>query len=58
MSQEKDRLIQSLQTKIRELEAKLEEYSQGGIKILFSGKAKAQRISAKLNLALYAKSQN
>jgi len=42
---EKGQLIQSLQTKIRELEQKLEEYSQGGIKILFSGKANAQRVA-------------
>ncbi|CAI2175670.1 14112_t:CDS:2, partial [Funneliformis geosporum] len=45
---EKNQLIQSLQTKIRELEQKLEEYSQGGIKILFSGKANAQRIARKV----------
>src|SRR6185436_5137370 len=49
MSQnEKDQQIQSLQTKIRELEQKLEEYTQGGIKILFSGKANAQRIARKV----------
>src|SRR3954469_21668410 len=42
---EKDQQIQSLQTKIRELEQQLEEYTQGGIKILFSGKANAQRIA-------------
>ncbi|RHZ37534.1 hypothetical protein [endosymbiont GvMRE of Glomus versiforme] len=41
-------LIQSLQNKIQELEAKLEDYSQGGIKILFSGKANAQRIARKV----------
>src|SRR3954466_3540803 len=41
-------IIDSLQTKIRELEQKLEEYSQGGIKILFSGKANAQRIARKV----------
>ena len=35
MSQEnKDHQIQTLQAKIQELEAKLEDYSQGGIKIL------------------------
>jgi DNA-binding protein YbaB len=45
---EKDQQIQSLQTKIRELEQKLEEYSQGGIKILFFGKANAQRIARKV----------
>ncbi|CAI2172887.1 12066_t:CDS:2 [Funneliformis geosporum] len=45
---EKDQLIKSLQTKIRELEQKLEEYSQGGIKILFSGKANAQRVARKV----------
>lgn len=38
----------SLQAKIRELETKLEDYSQGGIKILFSGKANAQRIVRKV----------
>jgi len=48
MNQEKDQLIGSLQTKIRKLEQKLEEYTQGGIKILFSGKANAQRISRKV----------
>ena len=37
-------LIQSLQSRIQELEAKLEDYAHGaGIKILFSGKANAQR---------------
>jgi len=41
MNQEKDQQVQSLQSKIRELEQKLEEYTQGGIKILFSGKANA-----------------
>src|SRR5437764_1863728 len=46
--QEKDQQIQSLQSKIRELEQKLEEYTQGGIKILFSGKANAQRIARKV----------
>ncbi|CAG8843598.1 18168_t:CDS:2, partial [Racocetra persica] len=40
--------IQSLQSKIQELEQKLEDYSQGGIKILFSGKANAQRIARKV----------
>ena len=45
MSQE---IINSLQNQIHELEQKLEEYSQGGIKILFSGKANAQRISRKV----------
>ncbi|CAG8531991.1 5529_t:CDS:1 [Cetraspora pellucida] len=45
---EKDQLIQSLQNKIQELEAKLEDYSKGGIKILFSGKANAQRIARKV----------
>ena len=45
---EKDQQIQSLQAKIQELEAKLEDYSQGGIKILFSGKANAQRIARKV----------
>jgi len=48
MSQEKDQLIQSLQGKIKELETKLEDYSQGGIKILFSGKANAQRVARKV----------
>ncbi|MCE8168183.1 MAG: site-specific DNA-methyltransferase [Candidatus Moeniiplasma glomeromycotorum] len=46
--QEKDNQIQTLQAKIRELETKLDEYSQGGIKILFSGKANAQRIARKV----------
>src|SRR6266487_3360488 len=46
--QEKDQQIQSLQNKIQELEAKLEDHSQGGIKILFSGKANAQRIARKV----------
>jgi adenine-specific DNA-methyltransferase len=41
-------LIQSLQTKVRELEQKLDEYTQGGIKILFSGKANSQRIARKV----------
>ncbi|CAI2200181.1 1520_t:CDS:1, partial [Funneliformis geosporum] len=45
---EKDQQIHSLQTKIRELEQKLEDYSQGGIKILFSGKANAQRVARKV----------
>lgn len=45
---EKDQQIQSLQTKIRELEQRLEEFTQGGIKILFSGKANAQRIARKV----------
>src|SRR5437764_12248760 len=40
--------LKSLQTKIQELEQKLEDYSQGGIKILFSGKANAQRIARKV----------
>lgn len=49
MSQnQKDQQIQTLQAKIQELEAKLEEYSQGGIKLLFSGKANAQRIARKV----------
>jgi adenine-specific DNA-methyltransferase len=47
-SQEKDQLIQNFQTKIQELEQKLEDYSQGGIKILFSGKANAQRVARKV----------
>ncbi|MEG7978765.1 MAG: hypothetical protein NY202_02450 [Mollicutes bacterium UO1] len=38
-------LINSLSAKIRELEAKLDDYSQGGIRLLFSGKANAQRIA-------------
>src|SRR2546421_9255550 len=38
-------LITSLQTRIKELEGEREEYTQGGIKILFSGKANAQRIA-------------
>jgi hypothetical protein len=46
--QQKDQLIHSLQAKIHELKAKLEDYSQGGIKILFSGKANAQRIAHKV----------
>src|SRR5437764_7626508 len=46
--QEKDQQIQSLQSKIRELEQKLDEYTQSGIKILFSGKANAQRIARKV----------
>jgi hypothetical protein len=46
----KSRLIQSLQTKVRELEQKLEEYTQGGIRLLFSGKANAQRIVRKIKL--------
>ncbi|CAI2184381.1 810_t:CDS:2 [Funneliformis geosporum] len=37
-------LIDSLQTRIKELENEREEYTQGGIKILFSGKANAQQI--------------
>jgi adenine-specific DNA-methyltransferase len=41
-------LIQQLQNKIKELETKLEDYSQGGIKILFSGKANAQRVARKV----------
>ncbi|CAG8460980.1 16957_t:CDS:2 [Gigaspora margarita] len=41
-------IINSLQSKIRELETKLEDFSQGGIKILFSGKANAQRIARKV----------
>ncbi|CAG8536812.1 6534_t:CDS:2 [Gigaspora margarita] len=45
---EKDQLIQSLQTQIQELQTKLEDYSQGGIKILFSGKANAQRVARKV----------
>ncbi|CFW93168.1 protein of unknown function [endosymbiont DhMRE of Dentiscutata heterogama] len=45
---EKDQLIQSLQTKIQELEARLEDYSQEGIKILFSGKANSQRVARKV----------
>jgi len=48
MNQEKEQLIQSLQGKIRELEDELEKYLQGGIKILFSGKANAQRITRKV----------
>lgn len=48
MNQTNSQQIQSLQTKIRELEQKLEEYSQDGIKILFSGKANAQRIVRKV----------
>ena len=48
MNQAKDQQIQSLQTKIRELEQKLDEYTQSGIKILFSGKANAQRIARKV----------
>ena len=48
MNQEKDQQIQTLQAKIRELETKLEEYSRGGIKLLFSGKANAQRIARKV----------
>jgi adenine-specific DNA-methyltransferase len=48
MSQEKDQQIQSLRAKIQELETKLENYSQGGIKILFSGKANAQRVARKV----------
>src|ERR1700722_8531325 len=38
-------LINSLQSKTKELEQKLDEYTQGGIKILFSGKANAQRVA-------------
>lgn len=41
-------LIKSLQDKIQELETRLEDYSKGGIKILFSGKANAQRITRKV----------
>jgi len=49
MSQnEKDQQIQSLQTKIRELEQKLEEHAQGGIKILFFEKTNDQRIARKV----------
>ncbi|CAI2162042.1 2944_t:CDS:2 [Funneliformis geosporum] len=48
MNHEKDQQIQSFQNKIRELEQKLEDYSQGGIKILFSGKANAQRVARKV----------
>src|SRR3954464_2842504 len=46
--QENDQQVKSLQAKIRELETKLEDYSRGGIKILFSGKANAQRIARKV----------
>src|SRR5690349_12018528 len=46
--EENTKLIQSLESKIRELENKLEDYSQGGIKILFSGKANAQRVARKV----------
>jgi len=45
---EKDQLINSLQNKIQELEAKLEDIHGGGIKILFSGKANSQRIARKV----------
>jgi len=41
-------LIVSLQARIKELETEKEEYTQGGIKILFSGKANAQRIARKV----------
>jgi adenine-specific DNA-methyltransferase len=37
-------LIQSLQKRIKELENEREEFTQGGIKILFSGKANAQQV--------------
>ncbi|CAG8598187.1 17013_t:CDS:1 [Funneliformis caledonium] len=48
MNQKKDQQIQFLQKKIQELEAKLEGVLQGGIKLLFSGKANAQRIARKV----------
>src|SRR6185312_4491325 len=38
-------LITSLQTRIKELEAEREEFTRGGIKILFSGKANAQQVA-------------
>src|SRR5437762_10008778 len=41
-------LIVSLQARIKELDTEKEEYTQGGIKILFSGKANAQRIARKV----------
>ncbi|MEG7978540.1 MAG: hypothetical protein NY202_01090 [Mollicutes bacterium UO1] len=42
-------LIQSLQKRIKELESRLEDIvTNGGIKIIFSGKADAQRVIRKV----------
>ncbi|CAG8524956.1 10897_t:CDS:2 [Ambispora leptoticha] len=41
-------LIASLQERVRELENEREEFTRGGIKILFSGKANAQQVARKV----------
>lgn len=41
-------LIYSLQERIKELEAEREEFTRGGIKILFSGKANAQQVARRV----------
>jgi adenine-specific DNA-methyltransferase len=43
-----EELIQPLQDRIKELENEREEFTQGGIKILFSGKANAQQIARRV----------
>jgi len=40
--------INKLKTENQYLKTQLEEYTQGGIKILFSGKANAQRVARKV----------